>query len=88
MRENSKYRSEAKLNLPSGFYILAQGQPLQPSDIVWSYTSHEFLRANSPLWIFSPLEFSEDLICAARKAQLSEFEQSITSRRVYKISKF
>jgi hypothetical protein len=83
MRENSKYRSLAKLALPSGYAVLATGEKFKPTDIVWSWCSNEWLRADSELWKFPPLEFGEDIICAARKPEMSEFERSVPQQRSY-----
>lgn len=83
MRENFKYRSQAKLALPSGYAVLATGEQLKPTDIVYSWSSGEWLRADSELWKFPPLEFGEDIVCAARKIEMSEFERSVPRQRSY-----
>ena len=83
MRENSKYHREAKLALPFGYAVLGTGEKLLPSDLVWSWSSNEFLRADSPLWKFPPLEFGEEIICAARKPEMSEFERSVPVKKSY-----
>ncbi len=85
MRENSKYTSRAKLALPSGYAVLATGERLKPNDIVWSWCSNEWLRADSELWKFPPLEYGQDIICAARKIEMSEFEWSVPRQRSYSL---
>jgi hypothetical protein len=76
-----KYRKEALRSVPQGYGILPYGAPLKPSDLVW--TSHCFRRADSELWLFSPLVFYEDVICAVRLPELSDFEQSVPVKRNY-----
>lgn len=85
MREHFQYRTEAKANLPTGYYVLSEPLGLQATDIVWSWSSSEWLRADAPQWKTSPLIYSEDIICAARKIEISEFEKAVPTRRNYTI---
>lgn len=85
MREFSRYRTEAKLNLPTGYYILTGTFELQAADMVWSWTTRTWHRADDSGWLFSPLIYSEDIVCAARKIEISEFEKSIPAKRSYTI---
>lgn len=79
-----KYRREAMLQMPKGYYVLKADDLLQASDLVWSWTSKEFLRADSPEWLFPPLKTRiEDMVCAIRKIGITEFEQSIPVKRIF-----
>jgi hypothetical protein len=79
-----KYRREAAEQIPSGFYALKADDLLRADDLVWSVYSKEFLRADSPYWVRSPLKDRiEDIICAIRQIGLSEFEQSIPVKKVF-----
>lgn len=86
-REDFKYQKEAKEKLPGGYYVLGANQPLRPEDLVYSWTSHEFLRADSPLWRFSPLVYNEDIICAARRVANSEFAEAVQVKRSFVLRK-
>ena len=86
MRE-PKHRREAIEKLPAGFYVLEASAKLLPNDLVWNWTSREWLRADSPKWLFSPLVYSEDIICAARKVELSDYAADVTARRSFVIRK-
>lgn len=85
MNDYSRFRTEAKLNLPAGFYVLSEPFTLQPDDLVWSWSSQEWRRGDDPNWITSPLIYSEDIICAARKIAISEFERSVPNKKSYTI---
>lgn len=82
-----KYRKEAIENLPEGYAELREHSELRADDLVWSWSSKQFLRADSPLWKFSPLQDVTDLIFAARRVGWSEFEKSVPTIRKYRLKK-
>ena len=85
MTQDRKSKIEARLKLPKDFHVLASGEILQSSDLVWSWTTKEWLRADAPEWLFSPLVYAEDIICIARRIGFSAFEQSVPKKRSYAI---
>lgn len=78
------YRNEARQKLPSGYYVLTGNERLKPEDLVWSWSSNEWIPADSPLWLRSPLSDPfEELICVARKVEITEFETTVPRRKFY-----
>lgn len=79
------YRTEAIQNIPRGYYILSVAQSLRPDDLVWSWPTKEFLRADSSEWLRSPLmDSAEDVVCAVRKVTVSEFAENVPKQRVFR----
>lgn len=79
-----RLRKEALEKVPVGYVVLGAMETLKPTDLVWSWSSKEWLRADSPLWIRSPfLEPFEEMICVVRKVEITEFEASIPRRKFY-----
>lgn len=79
-----KYRKEALEAKPSDTYEISPDK-LTGDDLVWSWTSKEFLRADSPLWKFSPLIYREEIICVVRRVSMGAFEQSVPTKRSFKL---
>ncbi len=75
---------EAVAAIPPGHYILKAGDKLRPSDLVWSWTTKEFLPASSLEWFMSPFSDPiEEMVCVVRRAGLEGFEAS--KRRVFTV---
>lgn len=87
MNEFRHFRREAQEALPEGYFALPQGEPLRPDDLVWSWSSKEFIRADSPEWRFPCFEFESEVIFAARKVGLSDFEKNIEKKRVFSLNR-
>ncbi len=78
------YRNEALENVPSGYAVLGAMERVKPNDLVWSWSSKEWLRADSPDWLQSSfLVPFEELICVVRKPEMTEFEKSVPRRKFY-----
>jgi hypothetical protein len=87
------YRTEALELRPKDCYVLSEGDTLEASDLVYSWTTREFLRADSSQWIRPPLrqiagdvsirDSIEDLICAVRSVRQSEFASSVQKTRTF-----
>ena len=76
------YRTEAQEQIPAGYFVLTDGDDLRADDLVYSWTTREFIRADSPDWIIPCLKIKiEDLICAVRR----DFSSEVPSRRSYTI---
>lgn len=71
-----KYRKKARENIPQGFYVLSVGECLRPDDLLWCWTSEEWLRADDARWKPKETEVIEDMICAVRS-----FESQFPNRR-------
>lgn len=63
--------------MPAGHYYVGRG-PLEPSDLVYSWTTNEWLRHDDPSWL-QTVERAEDAVYVARPAR-NPFETP-TSRR-------
>lgn len=63
---DEKLRREAKEAVPVGFYVLSNSDSLKPSDLVWSWTSKEWLRADSKQWHLPTPEIA-DCVCVIRQ---------------------
>lgn len=84
---SDKYHRQARKNVPDGYAVLPAGEDLEPSDFVWNWVDHEWLRADSMKWKFSPLVDTTDLICAIRKIGMSAFERSVPAKRTFTLSR-
>ena len=69
---------EAFKAVPVGYFRLTKFDTLKPSDLVWSWTSKEWLRADSELWL-SPTPDIENCICVIREIMPE------AKRRIYRI---
>lgn len=77
------YLRQAKKLIPPGHYILPMSEPIRQSDLIYDFTTNQFLRADSLRWTFDTFSIPrEEIICAIRKATLEGFE---TKRRSYSI---
>lgn len=56
---------EAKESIPKGYGVVFDGE-IQPDDLVYSWTTKEWLASDSPLWLQAPLRFVEDAVCVVR----------------------
>ena len=85
----AKYRREALENRPSGYFLLNANDTLRRDDLLWSFTSREWLRADSPEWTVRCTSAVDvgDLICAIRKVELTEFEKSVPAQRKFTITR-
>jgi len=83
----NKLRQEAAAAVPTGHYRLTGTDRLRADDLVWSWTTKEWLRADSPEWtVATPFgDACEHLICAARKIELTEFERRVPVQRSHPI---
>jgi hypothetical protein len=79
------YRREAVEAIPKGYYVLSKSDRLKPSDLLWSWCSKEWLRADSPDWLIPTDYDMENVVCAIRQTQMSMFAESVTARRNYQI---
>jgi len=83
---SNKFRREAIENIPDGYFVLPSGEKLHPFDLVWSWTSSKFLRADSPEWMFDTFSVpAEEIICAVRRPGLSGFETA--QRRTFTLKR-
>jgi hypothetical protein len=78
-------RREAVEAVPKGYYVLSISDELKPSDLLWSWTSKEWLRTDSPKWLVPTVYEIENVVCAIRQTQMSMFVETVQTRRIYRI---
>lgn len=86
MAEYNKHRKDALELKPANYYEISP-ENLREDDLVYSWTSREFLRADSPLWRFPPLEFREGIICVVRRVSMGVFERSVPTKRSFTVKR-
>lgn len=70
MPKPDRYDLEALAAKPGDYYRVPSGA-LYPDDLVWSWTTHEWLRADSEEWSFSAVEDAAEAVCVIRRPHRS-----------------
>jgi hypothetical protein len=78
-----KWEREACQSIPAGHARIRTGE-LRADDLVWSWTTKEWLRADDPEW-FDDISRAEDCVCAVRSARVDT--TGYGGVRTYRISK-
>ena len=76
---DEKLRREAKTAVPVGYYVLTSFDSIKSDDLVWSWTSKEWLRADSQEWL-TPTPEIENCVCVIRQIMPE------ARRKIYKIN--
>lgn len=75
----------AREQLPAGFYIVRDG-PVYPTDLIWSWTSGEWIRADSDDWTQTvTLTNAGDCVAVARRPGFDDPKFAGAPRRTYKM---
>lgn len=72
----------ARDTLPAGYVIIRDGE-VRPDDLIYSWTSNEWLRADDPGWLRAAPIAVADCTAVAREAKFSEHEFANAPRRSY-----
>ena len=84
--EQMPHEIQARMKIPAGYVVVKGSRPPLPDDLVWSVYSYEYLRADSPEWLRSPLlDPIDDCLCVVRRANRTEFVRDVPATRVYKM---
>lgn len=60
-----KFEREAMQNVPAGYFRVLDGE-IRADDLIWSWTTSEWLRADDPEWQ-QKCESVEDCYCVVRR---------------------
>jgi hypothetical protein len=83
-RHERQEDAQARGTLAAGFYIVRDGT-VRPDDLVWSWSSKEWIRADDPSWLQpSPINVA-DCVAVARSAAFREPGFEDARRRTYTI---
>lgn len=66
---------KAKSQIPKGYYVLPQSEPIRDTDLVWDFSNNKFYPADSEHWLFPTDSIDrEEIICVIRQGKLENFE--------------
>lgn len=83
---DDQLKRQAYGKLPAGHAIVKEGE-IRPTDLIWSWTTKEWLRADDPEW--GPHKFPAEecvAVCRATPARPSSAAQNYTVKRGYEES--